>query len=256
MKYLFSNAGLRLLESLTFTRTLYAFDFDGTLAPIVHDPADARVPAKTARLLAALDRRAHTAVISGRALSDLRSKVSWSPRHMIGNHGLEGLVSGNGLHPRAEAICRLWHRALKRRRAKELRDPGVFFEDKRYSLALHYRRSRSRKEAKRALFTLVDRLHPAPRLILGKSVINLLPVGSPHKGVAILELMLHANLRSALYIGDDDTDEDVFALPESRILTVRVGYKRDSQAHFFLKRQSEVNRVLLVLNRHLSKDRR
>jgi trehalose-6-phosphatase len=53
-------------------------------------------------------------------------------------------------------------------------------------------------------------MEPAPRIVLGKSVINLIPAGAPHKGVALLELMVHLKIQCALYIGDDDTDEDVF----------------------------------------------
>jgi trehalose 6-phosphate phosphatase len=251
MTYLFSESGERLLKSLTRTPTLYAFDFDGTLAPLVEHPSKAAIPPKTAELLASIDARVELAVISGRSLRDLRPLLPWKPQHVIGNHGLEGLTSRNGLHPRAERICRAWSSQLEKRLAKEPLGPGVFIEDKQYSLALHYRRAKRRQAARRHLFELVDDLHPAPRLILGKLVINLIPPGSPHKGVALLELMLHANVRRAFYIGDDDTDEDVFALPEEGIVTVRVGYKRDSEAHYFLKRQSEVNRLLLTLHKYL-----
>ena len=253
MKYLFSKRGQHLLKSLTCTATLYAFDFDGTLAPIVDHPSLVAVPRKTAQLLASLDAKVETAVISGRSLRDLRPKLTWTPRHIIGNHGLEGLLSRNGFHPRAERICQAWMAQLEQRLPRKLRASGVFIEDKQYSLALHYRRSSHKHEARQSLFGVVDRLHPPPRLILGKSVINLIPPGSPHKGVALLELMLHAGVRAALYIGDDDTDEDVFALPEEGIVTVRVGYKHDSEAHFFVKRQSEVNRLLLTLDRYLSR---
>jgi trehalose 6-phosphate phosphatase len=208
------------------------------------------VPPKTVELLASLNGRVKTAVISGRSLRDIGPLLAWKPHHVIGNHGLEGLASRNGLHRRAERICRGWVAQLEHR--QKIRMYGVFIEDKQYTLALHYRGSTNKHDARQALFGLVNGLHPPPRLILGKSVINLIPPGSPHKGVALLELMLHSNVRAAFYIGDDDTDEDVFALPEEAIVTVRVGYKRDSQAHFFIERQSEVNRLLLTLHRYLS----
>jgi trehalose 6-phosphate phosphatase len=56
--------------------------------------------------------------------------------------------------------------------------------------------------------------------------------------------MYQLNCTAALYIGDDDTDEDVFSLPDTRILTVRIGKKRISAARFFLKKQTEVTEVL------------
>lgn len=92
-------------------------------------------------------------------------------------------------------------------------------------------------------------------MILGKSVINLVPPGAPHKGVALLEAMMTLNLKCALYIGDDDTDEDVFSLPDTNIISIRVGEKRASHAQFFIKRQTEVNNILkkLIKQVHLCK---
>ena len=222
MKYLFSQTGLKLLESLTFTPTLYAFDFDGTLAPIVRKPDEVAVSRKTLQLMEAINSRSVTAVISGRSVADLRKLVSWEPRYLIGNHGMEGLPSRRSATPQTERVCAQWKARLRGAWGQRIRDPGVMLEDKTHSLALHFRRSRNKKEAKRALLDLVGVLDPAPRLILGKSVINLVPAGAPHKGVAILELMLHLGLKSAFYVGDDDTDEDVFSLPDARILTARV----------------------------------
>jgi len=51
----------------------------------------------------------------------------------------------------------------------------------------------------------------------------------------------------ALYVGDDETDEDVFALRDARILSVRVGKKNGSAARYFLKRQAEITEVLRLL---------
>jgi trehalose 6-phosphate phosphatase len=59
--------------------------------------------------------------------------------------------------------------------------------------------------------------------------------------------MMAARANNALYVGDDETDEDVFGLPDARVFTIRVGEKRSSRAHFFLKRQSEISRLLKIL---------
>ena len=100
--------------------------------------------------------------------------------------------------------------------------------------------------SKLLLLEKVAELSPSPRVILGKCVINLIPAGGPHKGVALLELMRKFKKRSAIYVGDDDTDEDVFTLPDEGILTVRVGKKSSSAAQFFLERQSEIRRMILL----------
>ncbi len=64
---LFSNEGRAELQRLARGDTLYAFDFDGTLAPIVADPARARATDRVTRPLARLARRVPVAVVSGRA---------------------------------------------------------------------------------------------------------------------------------------------------------------------------------------------
>jgi trehalose 6-phosphate phosphatase len=63
-------------------------------------------------------------------------------------------------------------------------------------------------------------------------------------------LMLQTGIKSAFYIGDDDTDEDVFSLPNTRIFTVRVGRKVSSQAQYFISEQAEINPLLRTLLRH------
>ncbi len=244
MKYLFSKPGLQIIESLAFTRSLYAFDFDGTLAPIVSIPEKARPSKLTETLLTSISDQAPVAVISGRAISDLKKRVGFSPDHLIGNHGLEGLSLRNESGTQAQTICSGWREQLQKNWKLET---GVFIEDKGYSLALHYRKARNKKLARMKLFEKIEKLHPAPRIILGKSVMNIIPTGAPHKGVALLELMMNSNLKCALYVGDDDTDEDVFSLPDARIISVRVGEKKSSNAQFFIKRQSEINRLLKVI---------
>ncbi|NUM89735.1 MAG: trehalose-phosphatase, partial [Bdellovibrionales bacterium] len=66
----------------------------------------------------------------------------------------------------------------------------------------------------------------------------------PHKGTALVEAMRHIGAEAAFYVGDDDTDEDVFSLPEGNIVTVRVGRRAGSRAQFFLQRQRDINRLL------------
>lgn len=253
MKELFSTTGEKILESLTFTKTLYAFDFDGTLAPIVSSPNAAKASAQTEDLLSELASLVPVAVVSGRSIADLKSRLKTPIKNLIGNHGLEGLAARKEAIQFAKSTCEQWDKQVKKHWGNLSKDSGVNIENKTYSLALHYRRSRNKKRARTDLFNLIQELRPAPRVILGKCVINLVPAGGPHKGVALLEMMMEINIKCALYIGDDDTDEDVFSLPDSRIITVRVGQKKSSQAQFFLKRQSEMNRLIRKLIK-LNKD--
>ena len=63
-------------------------------------------------------------------------------------------------------------------------------------------------------------------------------------------LLDQAGMEHVLYVGDDDTDEDVFELDRPGLLTVRVGRKRSSSAQFYVDRQSEIRKVIASLGRN------
>lgn len=244
MRSVFSPGSLKILESFSFTRTLYAFDFDGTLSPIVDEPELAAMKSETAELMSEIARRFPTAIISGRSLQDLRPRIPFKARFLIGNHGLEGLGDSRAALSEASRIRKAWLKELQRHLMPAALALGMKLEDKGFSLAIHYRKSRQKKLARKAIADAIRLLSPVPRIIPGKCVVNLIPPGAPHKGVALLELMKACGARAAFYIGDDDTDEDVFSLPDPGIFKVRVGRKRSSSARYYIARQSEMNRLL------------
>src|SRR5512139_3946168 len=90
MDYLLTEKGKVNLEALLTERSLYAFDFDGTLAKIVREHHAARLSRPIRFWLEKLAKRAPTAIISGRSVEDLRSRVGTVVPHLIGNHGSEG----------------------------------------------------------------------------------------------------------------------------------------------------------------------
>jgi len=239
---LFTKNSLQVLESMTFANTLFAFDFDGTLSRIVRVPAEAKMTAKTAALLERLSRLAVVAIVSGRSVEDLRGRLGFRPKYLVGNHGLESLRADSSALEKASKTCQQWEASLSGHDWLS----GIEIEQKTYSLAIHYRRSRNRKGARRQIREAIKTLQLAPRLIEGKLVFNLVPPGSTHKGAAILDLLRHSRLTHAFYIGDDDTDEDVFGLPEGpgKIMTVRVGRKQSSQAEYYIEGQAQIDRLL------------
>ena len=167
-----------------------------------------------------LAKRAPTAIISGRSVEDLRSRVGTAVPHLIGNHGSEGP------HTRREDIQQVretssgWLQLINGRFQDELTRSGVVVENKSYSLSFHYRTVDQRDEARALISRIVAELSPPPRIVLGKSVVNVMPPTASHKGTALLEYMRRLDCSTALYVGDDETDEDVFALRDARILTV------------------------------------
>jgi trehalose 6-phosphate phosphatase len=180
-------------------------------------------------------------VISGRAVKDVQRRLAGIPlRAVIGNHGLEPWRATEELR----AVVARWRARL----APALGAlAGVELEDKVYSLAVHYRRSRRKKEALSAIVRALATLGEA-RVIGGKQVVNVLPLGAPHKGVALERERDRLGCDTAFFLGDDETDEDVFALDRpGRLLTVRVGASRVSQASYCLRSQAEVDELLARL---------
>jgi trehalose 6-phosphate phosphatase len=138
---------------------------------------------------------------------------------------------------------RSWERTLR----EQLHDlPGVEFENKTHTLSVHYRKARPRAPAEHRVHGAVSALAGGVRLIPGKCVINVVPDGAPHKGSALVRCARSLMLGQALYVGDDATDEDVFALPpgELAVAGVRVGLSRRSQASYYLRDQGELDALL------------
>lgn len=249
MKYLLSPDGLRALDKLCRTQSLFAFDFDGTLAPIVSRRADAVIPASTLHLLKQLRSLVPVAIVSGRHLKDLRARLTVRPTYMIGNHGIENPTATRDTLRLAHRLCAKWIAVLRATLKVGLNHVDI--EDKYYSLALHYRVVPDRAQTRRALLRAVRALTPAPRIVPGKMVINLLPLNAPDKGQAVQQLLHDTKIQQTLFIGDDVTDEDVFALRDRRIVCVRVGKTRSSHARYYLRTQKEINFVLQYLVQRL-----
>lgn len=251
MRDALSPAVLPELRQFMTGKLLLAFDLDGTLAPIASRPDDAAVPDDVQHLLAVLAVRAPVAIVTGRAVRDARRMLWFAPRYVVGNHGAEGVPGDESAAAGYAALCRRWCSEVE---ASDIRErlPGTLVEDKTYSLALHYRLTRHPEEARQALLALAHTLAPAPRVVEGKRVLNLVPPAARHKGEALRALIGHAGAQRALYIGDDVTDEDVFALRLPGVRTVRVEPVGKSTADLCLKRQQDVATLLRELSRMLA----
>jgi trehalose 6-phosphate phosphatase len=253
MIYLLSPEGREALRAVTGRPILYAFDFDGTLAKISPDRESVKLTRSIHEWLVELAKRTPCAVISGRALSDLAPRVNQAVPYLIGNHGLESPLTPPGTLLWADGICARWRGAIKGELAPQLADLGIDVEDKRYSLTLHYRKCEEEDRIRLALLALLTRISPAPRLIIGKQSINLLPPGKGGKGEAALALMRYLRQSAFFFIGDDETDEDVFGLTEGLALGVRVGPHAGSRAKYYIKNQGEVEDVLRFLIHRLDR---
>jgi trehalose 6-phosphate phosphatase len=233
MESIFSGG---VLERLAATDALLAFDFDGTLAPIVDDPALAAMRGSTRRLLAQVAQAWPCAVISGRPEEDvLRLLAGVTVWYVIGNRALQPPEEVQRLSGQVLA----WKDALA---GRLLALPGTSLEDKGISLAVHYRRAADHDGARAAIRAAAQDL-PGARIIDGKEVVNLLPSNGPNKGIALERVRAQLRCPQALYAGDDRTDEDVFAL--DGVIGVRVGPEAGtSAARYCLRDQAQVDDLL------------
>jgi trehalose 6-phosphate phosphatase len=131
---------------------------------------------------------------------------------------------------------------------ERLRDyAGVLIEDKQLSLSVHYRAAEEKVLAHRAILEVAEALRDV-RVVGGKDVVNLVPRGAAHKGFALDELRRGAGCETSMYVGDDETDEDVFRMRRAHpIFTVRVGANRSSAAEYYLREQTEVDHLIGAL---------
>jgi trehalose 6-phosphate phosphatase len=241
MRYLFSPGCGAVLHALVGHRPLLAFDFDGTLSPLIERPVHARLRSSTRKLLTVVAARAPVVVISGRAVDDLRPRFEGiAIAGFSGNHGLEPWGTTPDLEPRVQS----WVTAL---RTQFGHLPGIDVQDKRWSVTVDYRHVPDLEETERRLAAFARTL-TGVRVLGGRHAdLNLAPVGPHHKGAALRRHMAQLGCHAALYVGDDRTDEDVFALPLKRLVGVRIGRRAGSHARYFLHEQPEIDRLLEAL---------
>jgi trehalose 6-phosphate phosphatase len=204
-------------------RAVVALDFDGTLAPIVARPEDARPASGAMDALAALAEVAGTvAVVTGRAvetvlaLSGAVDADGLGSLVVLGHYGLEqwDAASGETVSPRPAAAVETARTELGA--LLEGAPDGVRLEDKHHSLVVHTRNAARPDEALAALQPELDALGRRVGLesVPGRRVLELRPPGVD-KGGALRALVDHRDARAVLFAGDDLGDLPAFDAVES-----------------------------------------
>jgi trehalose 6-phosphate phosphatase len=242
MRNILSRAGRKwLAEAAARKDLLLGLDYDGTLAPFRDEPSAAVMAPSTARLLQAAAALYPCAILSGRSRADLlRLLGGLKLSRVVGSHGLE---PSRGSVVMARQAAR-WKATLERRLPEW---PGVWIEQKRFSCTVHYRLA-PRKVAVLAAIRRVVEAISGTRRVYSKDAVDLLPDLDQDKGTAMERVCRQLHCSTALFIGDDASDEDVFDLESSGLVTgIRVGRYRHSVASWFLESQAEVDELLTIL---------
>ena len=274
MEYLFLHLD-RLKNRLSGKFILLFLDYDGTLTPIVETPAKAVISKERKDLLDKLSTNPHcrVAIISGRALSDIKSLVGLKNIIYAGNHGLEiespkikfsrlpfdirrdpAMAGESQVSPRLKSIVRhIYEDAV----SKFSKIKGVLIEDKGLTISVHYRLV-DEKDIQEFLGIFNEITDPyivrgKIKINSGKKVYEIRPPVMWDKGKVVLWLLARQQFLSGenkifpVYIGDDVTDEDAFKVLKKKGLTIFVGEQVNSEAQYYLKTAEEVTEFLRLI---------
>lgn len=203
------------VDMFGFAGQAILLDIDGTLLDLAPTPAGVLVPSRLQATLTTLWKwtGGGLALISGRSLKDIDSIFAPLELPAVGGHGAEirpTVARGKVMRPKAPLLDE-----RIRRQVLQLATRHVFIEDKGYSIAVHYRLAPELSGAlHEAIASIVAGLpNGAYEVLPGKFVIEIKPIGF-NKGTAVLELMEVPPFkgRKPIFIGDDITDEAVFAI--------------------------------------------
>jgi trehalose 6-phosphate phosphatase len=220
------------------SETAVLLDIDGTLLDLMPTPREVWVPPGLSKTLNRLLERTNgaLALVSGRSLNDIDLIFAPDVFPAVGGHGAEMRIDPDSESVAAHAPP--MDKELKRRLAAIAKlSPGILLEDKGYSLALHYRLAPHAEKAIYAAVSLIRADLPnAPIEVLpGKCVCEIKHSGFT-KASGVRELMMREPFkgRRPFFIGDDVTDETVFAImPDMDGLAFSVGRRAKGVAGHF-----------------------
>jgi trehalose-phosphatase len=225
-------------------RMLIASDYDGTLTPIVEHPDRAGLDARTRRVVARLVRTpgVRVAILSGRRLAEVRRRVRVRGLYLSGVVGFETQSPGGRLEvhvpkdrtlpPEIRPVLEAWCAHYE----------GAWVEDKRWSLAVHYRQVAPRTQVSFAA-GVRGRLAPFRgrlQVVPGKKALEILPAVAWNKALALERWWDGGPGALLVYVGDDENDEPVHTYVRKQGgIGIAVG-RRTSRAEFSLQSSEEV----------------
>jgi trehalose 6-phosphate phosphatase len=239
--YLLHPEGLAAFAGYVAQDTLFAFDLDGTLAPIVAEYSAVWIAEPVRSTLERLVKIAKVVVITGRSRKDALGILGFEPELLVGNHGAEWPDDSSLRNPQFVQYCSAW-----RDQIQELLDgiQGVEIEFKGETLTIHYRKSIDQESTLASIDAAIGKLAPSPKRIGGKFVVNLAPMEALTKGEALTAAMDSFGLKRAIFFGDDVTDEEVFKLSGVDLFGIHIGKDDRTAASYYLNTQAEMLGIL------------
>jgi trehalose 6-phosphate phosphatase len=230
-------------SQLPFSRDWALFlDIDGTILELAETPGQVVVPARLRELVRKLDAAMGRAfaLVSGRSLSDIDALFGIPGLAAAGLHGMECRTTDGVTHVQSvdESIMRSFRDRLQ---AYTDRYPGLLLEDKKLSIAIHFRRAANLQTEVEKILRETIAGHDSFHIQSGKMIAEIKSRG-PDKGFAVSRFMQAPPFqgRVPVFIGDDVTDEDGFrAVSELGGIAIKVG-DGHSSAGCYLEQPTDV----------------
>ena len=233
-------------------KLVFFLDYDGTLTPIVASPELAVISQEMKQAVIELSKIHTVAVVSGRMREDVQNLVGIKGIFYAGSHGFD--IKGPGgftmIHPIAEKTIPLVSEIIEQLKQTLQDMEGVLIEEKKFSVAVHYRNLKKQENLPFIEKTVNDIIqqHNQLRLLKGKKVFEILPNIDWDKGKAVRWIMNALEIpwdkTSVFYIGDDTTDEYAFRTVVTRGTAIMVtdDPSKPSSADFQLQSPEEVKK--------------
>lgn len=225
---------------------LLLFDFDGTLAPIVNDPAEAKPTDTLINALRHLAKSSDLVIISGRSRTFLEQTFAGIPIRLVAEHGAFMKAPGQDWE-RLDLSGGEWVDPVRAIISQFVeRFSGSVLEEKETALAWHYRMATS-DDGESAAVELASQLRradsPVPLAVIqGKKVVEVKPA-QHSKGTVALTIFEQTPYDFIVSIGDDTTDEDMFRQMPNWAYTLKVG-AGVTAARYRVARQIDVELLL------------
>lgn len=232
-------------------KPVFFLDYDGTLTPIVSRPELAVISGEMRAIVAKLSQIYTTAIVSGRMREDVMKLTGIQELIYAGSHGFD--IQGpevSMVHPEAKKLIPVISEVIEKLKAEISDIPGLLIEEKKFSVAVHYRlvdESKYLPQIRKVVQNTVKG-NKSLRFMSGKKVFEILPAIDWDKGKAIRWIMQALKIdwanSSVIYIGDDTTDEDAFREVRTRGTGILVSDEPIiSSADFRLTSPDEVKRL-------------
>lgn len=229
-------------------KSILFLDYDGTLTGFKDNPQDAKPDKELFEILDKLNEKSKLVLISGRDRDTFQNWFGHKSYNLVTDHGV--WIFQNNEWTALERIKTNWMQNIRPILETFVdRTPGTFIEEKKYSLAWHYRTADPELANIRTLelnTVLTSMVANNDLSILEGNKVIEIKSSNVNKGRVVSRLLAEENYDFITVIGDDWTDEFMFDEAPKSAYTIKVGYTK-TKARYQIKEAAQVRQLLKKL---------